>query len=393
MEEALLRGAAREAVVPAGVLCEAALKRLLGEAPEARLELGPAIGRVHSEGLLDRDWLRNLNWLKEHRNRCAHHPPRDPLPTVDDAERAAQLVARLLEDVGLVNAEQLRQVRAEARVTTCGPAPSDCMKLDRSPQRARLEDLITPPPTLLVLLTHGEVGQGHEHFSRYALLKLRSILKGRWRSATIPWPGSSLSPGNRLAQLAGALPEALKLREEPPQADPTLEEQAEPWRKFVASLHRELARRREMILLRHCIRRPCPQDAELLSRYLELAWNPLRESGYQGTVALTFEVVRAEPSGLPLLSRSWRLGQGEKKATRGLLGALGEQSVGSGSRVDALAELTSLRLDDVTSWLHTFKGMSHSEAEAEARDLLATSRGGRFEILIDQISPSTWSTP
>jgi mRNA-degrading endonuclease YafQ of YafQ-DinJ toxin-antitoxin module len=386
MEEALLRGAARDAVVPAGALCEAALKQLLGEPPDARLELGPGIGRVHREGLLDRSWLRDLNRLKEHRNRCAHHPPRTPLPTLDDAERVAQVATRLLEHVGLMSKDALLAVQRSARQAVCGQAPSECMKLDRSAQRARLADLLNPPPTLLVLLTHGEVGQGHEHFGRFASLKLRNTFKGRWRQASVTWPAPSLAPGNRLGLLGETLLQTLGLRRPVPPGDPYDELHAPAWNEFFKALCEQISSRREMILLRHTIHRPHPQDAVLLRHYLERAWTPLRETRLRGTVVLIFEVVRAEQCGLPLLSRGWRLSQGEKRATDGLLAAVDGVEGGPDIRLDALDELTSLDLEDVANWLRTFRGMPRTDAEREAHDLLATSRGGRFEILVQQLA-------
>jgi hypothetical protein len=391
MEVHLLGCAASSAIVPAAVLVEAGLKTLLDDPSTARMELGRLIRRVHESGALDREWLADINWLNRHRQRCVHSPPLQPGPSIDDAARAVELATRLALQAGLVNEAQVSHARRAAQQTVCGAAPSECMKLDRRRQRSTLDDLLHPPPRLLVFLAHGEVEQGQSHFSRFAALKLRNTLGGRWTDVQLDWPAPRAAPGQRLAELTERLFHELGFGAELPSTDPLGGDERDGWAEAHQTVATRLAGTRRGYLIRHSIRRPVAADADLIRAYLERLWSPVARTDRPGCVALAFETVRAEQVGFPWLSRSWRLGRRERLATRRIARSLDDMAFGPQATGAALDELGSLSVSDLSVWLRRVRGMDRDTAEGESRDLIATTRGGRFDLVLQRISRDTRS--
>jgi len=383
-ETQLLHCAPTAVIVPAAVLAEAAVKALLGDPDANRLELGHLIRLAHERAVLERDWLTDLNWLNRHRIRCVHSPPAPPGPSVDDAARAIEFATRLARRAGLLQDEHIPQARRAAQQAVCGAAPSECMKLDRRRQRSSFEDLLHPPPRVLVFLAHGEFDQGQTHFSRYAALKLRNTLGGRWTDVALDWPGPRAAAGQRLAELTERLQLELGVACDLPKTDPLGDEDA--WDQGFDELAGLVMGARRSLFVRHRIRRPVAADRKLIESYLSRLWRRVAASDRPGCVALAFETSRAEQTGFPWLSRSWRLGRRERLATRRLVRSLDDLRLGPEVTCASLDELDCLSIDDVSDWLRRVRRMDRESAAAESRDLIATTRGGRFELVLQRIS-------
>src|SRR5258706_1499713 len=88
----------------------------------------------------------------------------------------------------------------------------------------------------------------------------------------------------------------------------------EAWDRGLEPLQRALAQSSRCWLLSHPIVGRSPDDAILISQYLRRVWAPVAKLPGHGTFMLAFGVVRAVPSGVPLVSHAWYIGRRERDA-------------------------------------------------------------------------------
>jgi HEPN domain-containing protein len=377
-----------DAVRAAAVVAEAALKAVLGKEPGAGAGLGEMIGEARARAeLRDRvgeKLLKELAWVNEQRIRAVHFKGgREPL-SVDDAVRAADVVTRLLGRAELLGEEELAKIRREAEWRASMPARSSLLKLDRAAQRAELDDLLTLPSRLLVLVLDGEVEQGHEHFAEVVRWRLRAIAKGHWRELRVDWPAPSSCPGMRFAELAARLASCLELRVRWPDADP-FGDGAGPWEEALATLRERIARTRARLCLRHTLGWLDAGDPALVESYLENIWRPAA-AGSGERLVTSFEIVRAEHTGFPFFARAWRLARRERHTARRIAALVESLEMGAPCRLVALDELKSIGAPDLVQWLRNERGEPLPRAEAQAAEVITTTRNGRFELVLRRIA-------
>lgn len=380
MHVRLLAGYAADAVVRAAVVAEAVLKHALGKPPDAKGMLGELIGEAaRGKHELGEALLKDMNWLNRQRIEAVHFTGQVRNELLDDARRAVELMTDAAARLGLIAEAELSQLRHEAEWAACEPASTAVLRLDRAEHRKSLDDLLGTPRRLLVVLVHGEIGQGHDHFGEVTWWRLRAVPKGQWRERKIEWPAPSKSVGMRFGFLVEGLASAIGARFEPPQAD---DEAA--WTAAIAPLVAALDAQRERLLLRHVIGWLDDGDAELVARYVRLLWSPLAVRRGE-RVIVELEVRRVEAGGVPL-GKQWRMSRTEKRVASAIAAQLDEIEMPQQGHCAALAELGSVTAKDLADWLRAERGRPKSAAEVEATQLVATTRGGRFDLVVQRLS-------
>lgn len=380
-----------DAVRRASVLAERVFKQILSAAPASHAGLGEMIGAAYRDPALQqklgKPLIKRLNRLNELRKRSVHDKGSGlEEVSVDEGQQAVDVISDLLVAIGAFTREALDGLVREAEWNVSSGPDEAVLTLDRVRQRDDFEGLIARPRRLVVLAVHGEAGQGHQHFARVMDWRLRATPPGRWADVAIDWPAPSSAPGVRLGCLLETLADALAVPVSLPcAADPFDEANAEVWEAAIEPVWRALRGARRRVRVRHSIALLDDGDAELIARYLALFWAPAVEHTCERAV-VSFEIVRAETVGMPLLARSWRLSRREKRAAERIVEAVESMSLPSECRAHALDELTSITEDDLVRWLRTERGMARTKAEELASSIMAASRGGRFELVVARVA-------
>ncbi len=374
----------------ASVITEGCLKELLGIAPEARAQLGDLIRRVRGDeaafARVGTERLKDINWLNARRNEAVHFKGGGGSLRIDDAHDAAETVIALIRALGLLSDDELDAVRREASRAASAPASEAVLKLDRAPQRTELDDLLGVGSAVSVATIDGEVGQGHDHFARVILWRMRTGPKGQWRQLDVDWPAPSDAAGLRLAMLIATL--VAEVGGDPrklPPGDPTDDASRAAWDAALAGLHERLTAGRRRLWARHRIPWPHATDATLAAEYVRRVWEPAAEQATDRLV-VTFEVARAERVGLPWLSRAWRRSRAERVAAGALVGAIQTGPWRADVRAEALPELGSVEVEDLARWLRHETRRSREDAERDAAQLIELTRGGRFDTVVKRIA-------
>lgn len=195
LHEWLLAGYPANAVICAAAVAEIALAALIGMPPDESVDLGALIDKLWRRGwtelLADADWLYKLRLAIEPAvgRLCAE---RDR-----DGRRAAELATRLATAAGLITASRAAACETSAAWRSSHPGTTALLRLDRATHRKALDDLLALPPRVLVMLVHGEIDQGHDHFATIMSWRLRSAVT-RWHDIVVTWPPPSPSLGHRL---------------------------------------------------------------------------------------------------------------------------------------------------------------------------------------------------
>lgn len=379
----LLAGYTADAALRASVLAEAVLKHVVGSAPGAKAMLGELIGDAARSGKVSREIIDDLNRLNRRRIEAAHYTATASAGNgLDEVQRILDSLVALAMAHGLLDEAAVAEASRSAAVQASEPATTAILRLDRAAQRNSLDDLLAQPRRVLVLLVHGEVGQGHDHFDEVTSWRARAVPKGQWRRIGVAWPAPSQSTGTRLAMLLDAFAAAVGTTLEAPGSDPAVDEA--PWQRALEPVLAAVDRVRERLVLQHALGWLAPSDPELVAAYVRLVWSPLAERRGERLVC-SLDVRRAERGGIPL-SKTWRTSRTEAAIAEGIAHALDELSMPEGGHCAPLAELTSLGADDIAEWLRTERRMPKSAAMTEASGLVSMTRGGRFELVAQRLA-------
>jgi len=359
----LLAGYAADAVIRAAVIAEASLKTIAGKPPEAKAMLGELIGELHAT--LPPELSRDTKWLNNARISAVHSTGQIRADLDDDARRATETAAALALLAALTTELELSDVRREAEVAASEPASSAILRLDRAEHRKVLDDLLGLPRRVLVLLVHGEYGQGHDHFGQVMSWRLRAGPKGRWREVIVEWPQPSPSAGTRQAMLVEALAAAVGAKFEPPDVDPTAA--PDVWAKAAAPILAALDAARERLLVRHVLRWIGDGDDALVESYVRSIWGPLAQRRGE-RIVVGFDLRRLETAGMPLM-KQWRVSRTERKVAKEIAAVLEQLDVPREAHCAALPELDSVSPADLAQWLRAEGRRRKDAADQEAAQL------------------------
>ncbi len=386
MHVRLLAGYAPDAVVRAAVVVEAALKVLAGRPLDDKAMLGELIGQLHRAG--KKEHLTDANWINTRRIAAVHFTGQVKQELDDDARRATEIAGKLALAAGLITELELAEQIRSAEWSASEPAGSAMLRLDRASHRKVLDDVLALPRRVLVLLVQGEVGQGHDHFSEIMTWRLRSGPKGRWKEIVINWPQPSPSLGTRLAMLYEELAHGLGVTlVAPGDADPTTPAGAMAWTPALAPVLAALDARRERLLVRHVLRWLDTGDGgddTLVAHYVCAVWAPLAARDGQ-RVVVGLDLRRIEKAGLPM-TKTWRASRAELAAAKAIAIVLDKLEMPREGLCSALPELVSVPAADLVEWLRTEGGRKREVAESEATHLVSSTRGGRFELVVERLT-------
>lgn len=381
----LLAGYPADAAIRTGMLGQIVLRHALRVSSSAEVTLGQLIAeasRVARDALGD-DLLGSLYRLNRLYVRTAHAMVDSQGGLTEDAERAAELVIQAAVRFGLVDERAVRDARHAAERQASEPTSTALLRLDRAEQRRNLDDLLALPRRVLVVLIHGEVGQGHDHFGEVAAWRTRSAAKGRWRQISVDWPAPSPSTAMRLGFLLESFASSIGVSFAPPPVPPVADGEA-AWIEALEPAISACDRFRERLFVRHVIGWLDKGDIELVTQYTRMVWSRLAARRGEQLVCC-LELRRAERAGVPL-SRAWRIARAERRIARAIATSLEEQAMPGSGHCAALPELTSASSDDLADWLRAERQLARSVAMAEAQQLVTMTRGGRFDLVVQRLA-------
>lgn len=407
----LLRGNPADAVIQAAALAALALGVIAGEPADLHAELVPVIATLYAaratgalgQALADARWLDRVRRAVEPfaGQVCSEHDA--------DARRALEIATRLARDAGLVTVQQAVHCQTDAERRASAPAPSALHWLDRDDQRQVLLKRLASQPRVLVVLVHGEAGQGHEHFAEIVTTQVRSAASG-WRELAVAWPPRTRPLEMRLATLIEALSRRLGLAFDRPDGAPSDRIDPQAWRPALDRIVDAIHRASEPMLLRHVVGRLAGGsrgDCALLDAYLALIWNAVarraaRDPASPGRpgepvrrhppLVVSLDLRRVESGGFPLTSPWWHARR-DLATVRAIIRVLGAHHLTHGAICVALPELTSVPPDEVADWLCHHAGLDHAAAQIEARALVAETRGGRFDQVLQRLTADLIDPP
>lgn len=381
----LFAGYSADAVLRAAAVAEIALGVMVGMLTHTHRELGALIDELRRAGRIEA--LAEASWL--HQLRIAVEPLAGQVRAErdTDARRASEIAIRLARDVGLVTATQATACESAAAWQASAPASTALHKLDRDLHRIALQDHLDPPPRVLVVMVHGEIGQGHEHFAEIMTRQLRSASSSHLREVRVDWPPPSRPLGIRLATLFEQLSLRLGIALSAPHDDPTSSDGRRAWQpaleRIVAGIHAV----REPMLLRHvvgCLASGTHGDGALVDAYVDAIWNAIAQRSGQ-PIVVSLDLRRVERSGFPLTS-PWRHARRDLATARAIARILDKHHRSQGGICVALPELTSVPTPELADWLHDHAGRDRDVARIEARELVSSTRGGRFDLIVNRLT-------
>ncbi len=384
MHVRLLAGYAADAVIRAAAIAEIALKAIAGKPPEAKATLGELIDEGRRSGRIER--LIDASWLNQCHIVAQHFAGQVRGEHDDDGRRATEIATRFALAAGFVTEAESAECQRSAEWSASEPAPSALLRLDRAAHRKSLDDLLELPRRVLVCLVHGEVDQGHDHFAEIMTWRLRSRSKGRWREVVVNWPPPSTSLGTRLAMLFEELANALGVKLSLPTDDPATSDGARVWMPALVPILVAIDARRERLLVRHVLRwlgTGTGGDDALVDAYVRAIWARVAlRTGERVVVGL--DLRRIERGGM-LMSKTWRMSRADLAATRSIAKVLDRLDMPHGGLCITLPELTSVPVSDLVDWLRLDGGRKRDAAEVEADQLVSSTRGGRFDLVLQRL--------
>jgi hypothetical protein len=390
----LLAGYPEEAVLGAVALSRTVLEHALGIAAAEEATLGELIGEAKraARDASSADLIRSLEWLNGLCTEAVHVAGTHRGELLEDAERAAELVTQAAIRFGVLDELAVRDARHAGERQASEPASTALLRLDRAEQRRSLDDLLAVSRRVLVVLIHGEVGQGHDHFGEIATWRTRAATTGPWRQLQVDWPAPSPSMETRLGFLLESFASSVGAAFSPPPLVPTADGEA-AWSHALDAAFSACDRARERLFMRHVLGWLDDGDSGLVARYMRMVWIPLAARRGEPLVCC-LELRRAERTGMPL-SRAWWTARAEHRIARAIAMNLEEQAMPGGGHCAVLPELTSASSGDLVNWLRAERQLAKSAATAEAQQLVTMTRGGRFDLVVQRLAslhPDTRST-
>jgi hypothetical protein len=385
MHVRLLAGFAPDAVIHAAAITERSLAVMAGRPADATATLGDLLVDLRRTGTSAQ--VADASWLDQTRRVAYRLAGQVCAELDDDARRASKIALGFAETAGLVNATEAAASQRSAEWQASAPASSALLRLDRAAHRKMLDDLLELPHRVFMSLVHGEIDQGHDHFSDIMAWRLRAGPHGRWREIEVRWPPPSPSLGTRLATLFEDLARALDVALAPPADDPSTAEGAQAWAPALAPILAALDACRDRLLVRHVLRwlaTGAGGDAQLVEAYARAIWTAVAaRSGERIVVGL--DLRRIEHGGL-VLSKTWRASRTELAAARAIAQVLDRLDMPHGGLCITLPELSSVAVSDLVDWLRADGGRKRDAAAAEADQLVASTRGGRFDLIVERLT-------
>ncbi len=113
-------------------------------------------------------------------------------------------------------------------------------------------------------------------------------------------------------------------------------------------------------------------------------WGPLAARSGERLV-VGFDLRRVETSGMPLM-KQWRTSRIERKVAGLIAQRLEELDMPRDGMCAALPELESVSAEDLAQWLRAEGRRRKDAADAEATQLHSTTRGGRFDLVVERLA-------
>ena len=380
----LLAGYAPDAIIYAAAVAELAIRVIVGRPLDGRARLGDLLDELRAGHA---DLARDAHWVEQRRAAAQRLAGQAREDLDDDARQAGQIATRLALHAGLIIEADSVACEREARRPASGRTSSALLRLDRATHRKVLDDRLEHSRRVLLLLIHGEIGQGHDHFGEIMSWRLRSGRLGRWREIVVNWPERSASIGLRLATLLEDLAKALEVKLPALAEDPTTADGARIWAPALASIVAAIDAQRAGLVVRHVVR--CPArgvggDDALVGAYVQAIWTTVTARPGE-RVVVGLDLRRIEVGGMPM-TRSWRLSHAELKATRAIAAMLDRLQTSHTGTCITVPELTSVATADLIDWLRAEAARHRDEAELEAIELMSSTRGGRFDLVVQRLS-------
>ncbi len=189
-------------------------------------------------------------------------------------------------------------------------------------------------------------------------------------------------PGCGKTALAWAVAAQLGARFEPPATDPTHDEAG--WHNAVAPIVAALDAARERLLVRHVLRWIGDGDDALIETYVRAIWGPLAQRRGERLV-VGFDLRRLETAGMPLM-KQWRVSRTERRVAQQIAHTLEQLEMPREGMCAALPELDSVSPGDLAQWLRAEARRRKDAADQEAAQLHSTTRGGRFDLVVERLA-------
>jgi hypothetical protein len=311
------------------------------------------------------------NWYA----RVVRHVPGESSPSVDDALRISYSLRVFLVNAKFIRPDEWNQCNDRV-LLRCRQTARPRAFLDRTLQIGTVESIIISENAKMgALIVHGELDQGHDHFSDFLRYKIKKEHRLLWRDLEIKWPALG-ETSNRYAEIQ----EQLWHRLAPRQATSSAMLQTSMQAAIKTRIQESATE--GGLLVRHTISRPLFEDDALLQQYMRDFWLDLDS---QGLVYLIFEVVRTEsPVGFgSWFSKTARLSKREIRVTRQIVRSALELGL------TIVPELGSVTVGDLETYLCQNAKLDRSARRDAANHIYLASRRGRYELAVkclDQIS-------
>jgi hypothetical protein len=385
MHVRLLAGYPADALDRAALIASMVLKLMAGARPEADVPLRELLDGPLPCGKVE--MLADARWIDQRATATRQFLGQVCEQFDDDGRRASEIATRLALASGLVSESEVVSCQNTASWEAAAPDASALLRLDRATHRKAFDDLLVMRRRVLIFLVHGEIGQGHEHFAEITTWRLRSGSERRWREIAVEWPSPSRSLGTRLAMLFEELANAVGAELKPPSDDPATVEGARAWTPALTPILDAIDASRDQLFLRHTLRWPWTGvggDDVLVGAYARAIWASVAlRAGERVVVGL--DLRRIERGGVPL-GKAWRTSRSEFAAARAIAMVLDQLHMPRRGLCLTLPELVSVPATDLVEWLRTEGGRRRDAAELEADQLVSSTRGGRFDLVVQRLT-------
>src|SRR5205807_9501723 len=125
-------------------------------------------------------------------------------------------------------------------------------------------------------------------------------------------------------------------------------------------------------------------DDALVERYVRTMWGPLANRRGE-RIVVGFDLRRLETAGMPLM-KQWRVSRTERRVAAQIARTLEQVDMPHDGMCAALPELDSVSPADLAQWLRAEARRRKDAADQEATQLHSTTRGGRFDLVVERLA-------